>query len=1537
MESTTDISEIMYCLRSWEEEHQNSLYDPVPVLTRIAEIIEVETDNYMKMDPDPFDERHPIRADPDCALGHILKVLFRKENFMNKLVNDYLRDNYYPRMPNSSKDSRKLNIAACRLMLDIMPGLDTAVVFQLPEMEATILRLFTWAEKAVEPLQSYAIGLLASSMEVQDIAANFREQNAKLVPLMLKELHKLQSRAAEERSQGGPLTRPFAHLGPTVDFDTEMRRVPARSRRKRGNDSKENGDKSGSEPQNHISPLQSPPHPVENMDTFCGDRLNGVATDLLKRVDRKRSSDSDDDSSELSHKQLVNNQECGENSVMSPPLTTPARSASTTNTPANTSASEHSNSSWAEMESYVIGNMQMYPPTLSTRQILILRYLTPMGEYQEFLGHVFEHNALELVLKYTNVRETKDSRLAFEALKYLAALLCHKKFSIEFINMRGLQALLEVPRPSVAATGVSICLYYLAYCEDAMERVCQLPHHLISELVRYSLWLLECSHDSGRCHATMFFGLSFQFRVILMEFDAQDGLRKLYNLISTQPILSVEEETTLNEDEENSARQIVRHVCVALKRYLEAHLCIKAESVRRNQLRESGGQMELGQLPAKLKTNPEEVKEQVQLLFENMPFRAHWEPVEELIRLGGITLLLQIIAFAYEWNSSGGRAASGTAEMVRSALDSLAICSVMPRVQVMLGDRVDLPDDTITVGTNIILGAAEGEIVVDAEVQKAALKLIVNCVCAPIHRVGGNIARYSVSGSGKKKTNYRTSEELIAKVWESVRSNNGIMVLLQLMMVKTPITDADSIRALACQALAGLARSETVRQIVGKLPLFTNGQLQLLMRDPILQDKRQEHFIFQKYALELMERVSGKAKPSGTELEISLANMHRASVVAQTRIQYNDKQLYQLIHQHLLSRGLTDSAAILHREANLPGAPLKIGPSSNFPPNPYRVCSTPPGPLRPRLSSFSPGVSVSHHRSQSTPTSAASSSKSSIPPCQNSLVTQPIKLNLASTRKSDKSELGNIVNTSTPNTTRSLQKQISYEQSAVVAANQLLKNNSGTLPEPSITLDSIITEYLTNQHALCKNPMVPCPQFNLFVPHKCPDPKAKNSAPTNFTSRVLRRTLGIGCLENMRLDKRLAHSRFCPVRTFRMGDEDGYFTCCAFCPTEQFVLVGTHHGEVQMYNLHTGVEEITFQVHESYVSHMQFNKEGSLLLTSSQWQRPLSAVWNVKKFFDKKFALPEEDYVEFSKFVQDRIIGTRNHIATIYDVATGKKIQTLTPQISNQYTKNKATFSPTDELVLSDGVLWDVTSGKEIHKFDKLNQNLSGVFHPNGLEVVCNTEVWDLRTFHLLRTVSVLDQCEINFTRDGSIIYTRLLEQETEDDLPYDSSFKTLDAFDYSCIATIDVKKNVYDLACNKSGTQIAIVENQGVLDSVEESFVRVYDVGRRRDDEDEAANVEEEEEEDELDGSDDGSASQSGSDDEQQDGNGGAAGGGGGNGGGGGGAAPAGGAGENNGNDGDNGNENNAEGGASDSDDELILTLSDSPDTDDLDEIWFP
>lgn len=92
------------------------------------------------------------------------------------------------------------------------------------------------------------------------------------------------------------------------------------------------------------------------------------------------------------------------------------------------------------------------------------------------------------------------------------------------------------------------------------------------------------------------------------------------------------------------------------------------------------------------KSSPEEIQQQIEMLFQNMPFRSHWAPIDQFLKLGGITMLLKIIAFAYEWNYSG------RAETVRSALDVLAIACVMPKVQSLLCDRVDLPEETLTVG-----------------------------------------------------------------------------------------------------------------------------------------------------------------------------------------------------------------------------------------------------------------------------------------------------------------------------------------------------------------------------------------------------------------------------------------------------------------------------------------------------------------------------------------------------------------------------------------------------------------------------------------------------------------------------------------------------------------------------------------------------------------------------------------------------------------------------------------------------------------------
>lgn len=1378
MSALDSTAELMQLLENWEVENENNAdltLKHISTLTRIAELVEKEVEAYLKMDPDPFDDRHPSRAYPDCTLGHLLKILFKNDNFMNKLVNNYIMH----------RDNRDLSTVGCRLLLDILPGLETSVVFQdtVSVSDGLVNRLFQWAENAVNPLQSYATGLLAASMEVQDIAANFREQNSHLVPVMLKRLHELSKVESNHKDENFHISeRPFSIVN------------------------KESQDKLPS---------------CINKEKYNSDNLHEK---------RRRSSS-----------------------------LSPARTTSPFSTGCGSVASlnECSNSSWAELEHFMIGSFQMHPLTAEMQQRFILQYLTPMGEYQELLSYVFEHNALSLILHYVNLKENRDVRLAFEALKYLAALLCHKKFAIEFINVGGLQKLLQVYRPSVAATGVSICLYYLAYSEDAMERVCLLSREVLGELVKYALWLLECSHDSSRCHATMFFGLTFAFRVILELFDRHDGLRKLFNVISTLNIFVADSgvQPLLSDDQVFASRQTARHVCVALRRYYETHVIIKAEQLGRSHSRNQGFSPHPPIPPFKAaRYSFETIQENIELILEFMPVRMKWDPVDEFLKLGGVTLLLKLIAMSYEWNTSG------RADTIRSALDVLTICSVTPKTQLDLTESVQVVENQNTVGLSIVLAAAEGEIVADPDVQRSALNVIINCVCGPMSRMSSLPNKPSGSNI-KKKSSLRSGEDLLSKMWNCVRSNNGIMILLNLLTVKTPIIDADSIRTLACKALCGLARCETVKQIISKLPLFTNGQLQVLMREPVLQDKRQEHVKFCKHCLELIERVTGA--PLTTGIESSILKINKAEVVAQTKIVFNEKELLQLIHQHLMNKGFIESATTLQKEAALPSAMLRVSSSSLQPVTTINKVSRPIStsssschqtnsvlpPNSTIIHSSVTSSSVLHDRGQTYGTVPSSPSINSSPNLQIK-IHHPARLQ-CSTPKSTKNS--------------ALQKSQScsgeYQPTPVMKRQSQTKTVSMTSNSSStttITLDSIITEYLRKQHALCKNPVVTCPPFDLFIPHQCPEPQYRNSAPMNIASRLQKTKINppFGGYDGATMNRKFVYSRFRPVRTYRDTEGSSNFTCCSFSKTDQFLFLGTFAGELKVYNIHTGSDEVTYACHESELTHCEPSRDGKLLLTSSAWRRPLSALWNFTDAFEMKHSFEEDYYMEFSKLSQERIVGTKYETAHVYDTLTGQLIVTLRdPDLCNNYTKNRATFDPSDELVLSDGVLWDVRSGKHIHKFDKFNPHINGVFHPNGLEIICNSEIWDLKTFHLLHTVPALDQCQITFNHMGDVIYGAMLEEEAEMDedqlkSPYGSSFRTFDATDYSSIATIDIKKNIFDLATDQSDCFLAIVENQAARDSLAstESICRLYEVGRCREEDDEDAEEEEDDESDDLD-----------------------------------------------------------------------------------------
>ena len=93
--------------------------------------------------------------------------------------------------------------------------------------------------------------------------------------------------------------------------------------------------------------------------------------------------------------------------------------------------------------------------------------------------------------------------------------------------------------------------------------------------------------------------------------------------------------------------------------------------------------------------------------------------------------------------------------------------------------------------------------------------------CLHCLQISGAVAKFQ----SKSKPAFKSSDDILSKMWGCVRASNGIKVLLSLLMVNT-LVDADCIRVPACTALCGhvVMRSHKIRQVIRKLQLFNSGQ-----------------------------------------------------------------------------------------------------------------------------------------------------------------------------------------------------------------------------------------------------------------------------------------------------------------------------------------------------------------------------------------------------------------------------------------------------------------------------------------------------------------------------------------------------------------------------------------------------------------------------------------------------------------------------------------------------------------------------------------
>ncbi|KAL1568059.1 DDB1- and CUL4-associated factor 1-like [Salvia divinorum] len=350
--------------------------------------------------------------------------------------------------------------------------------------------------------------------------------------------------------------------------------------------------------------------------------------------------------------------------------------------------------------------------------------------------------------------------------------------------------------------------------------------------------------------------------------------------------------------------------------------------------------------------------------------------------------------------------------------------------------------------------------------------------------------------------------------------------------------------------------------------------------------------------------------------------------------------------------------------------------------------------------------------------------------------------------------------------------------------------------------------------------------------------------PPNVTSRLSSRECtsrpkAIG----IRKDLQFVYSRFTPWRTCRY-DTRSFLTCIAFLGDSSQIVVGGLNRVLKVIDSNNNVVLDRCASHRSPLTFVQshFCGGNQLILSSSSmdvclWDVPSVSAGPKHSFDGIKAAKVSNSGQMFAAL---RSLDSPRSEILLYDIQTCQLGLTLsntpTNVSSSEHAHSPVHFSPFDSMLLWNGVLWDRRVSTLVHRFDQITDFGGGGFHPARNEVIINSEVWDLRKFRLLRSVPSLDQTRITFNASGDVIYG-IMRTNPEDitstfDTPYEkhplfSAFRTVDAVNYSDIATIPVGHCVIDFATEPIDSFVGLI----TMDDLDEMYTstRLYEIGRSR------------------------------------------------------------------------------------------------------------
>jgi len=1070
----------------------------------------------------------------------------------------------------------------------------------------------------------------------------------------------------------------------------------------------------------------------------------------------------------------------------------------------------------------------------SSREMgFVIRLIGSIGAYEDVIPVVVNDNwrGVEVVLELLQRSSVKaDDALLEDVLRMLCALFAHRSYGTEFVRRKGLRLLLDIPRRNYVCSMLALSVSSLMSVSGVMEEICNASEEDVVALLELILDLTSRPVDSARKNGTLAMGSGVIHPTFLRAFRSSLGMEILLDVIRSALAVheNPEHPVFVGRIHGFASRICALNAAFALRQYFRAELILLSEKLR-------SGKRKVGHNPfAALNINFQSLLSASQVIRRSMKkVDLRWSPVESLVAKDGHRILADLVSAGSQWDSP---------EVSANALEVLEIITVLPQYAAsaresptangssqgsLAASTLPTTNEVEAASTEPLPPASRGSsmirslvlaigsgVIGDGAVVISALR----SVCNLVHPLGWCLPM------GSSDVFRGGDDDGLSWARESIRSCQGISPLIWRLHIQTPTSKADKIRHLACRALLGMSRLPAVLQVLTSHQI-SDELSDLIRRGPALAENRASFDMFREEALELIARTSGRSAASvaNETSDPTMLKIARSAVAMSTIVTYPERELLQLIHDHLLSLNLNAAANALIQEASA------------------RTDLFPLEAPSPRLGDFPAKMDFSVPRK---------------------------RIRLRTRRRN--SNLDIQKDNPIPLSTSSIPSLKTSQADAQVGGNSQTSQGG-----PRVTLAGIVKVCLLSQHSSCPMPIAAPPPFSLLQPHRCPH--LTRPTEESHCSRIIRQRETGGPFADFstkRILRKLSFSRFRPVRTLH-DPMDESATCASFLGSTTFggrllseaVMVGSLSGTVSVIGGRMPAGMVgRWTLSLSRITSLEVASENGLLLSCCApfELNPESngglALWNLSQlpdpFLDTDFLEdraplppafsidPSGEYGCFSHS-KDRILSSRRDRAAIFNVETGQQLGLLSSHSQMQHPPEtrlrltKASWSPYDDVVLHNGSIWDSRRNRRIHCFESLGGiESSGTFHQNGLEVIINTEIWDLRTFRLLRTCPVLHGTEVQFNAVGDVILASPLfssrsaaayrKSGTFRDPLSDTCFRTVDARDYSEISTIDVEKPIMNLTQDGEDRFLAVTEK---VDGVggRESVVRIYEIGRKR------------------------------------------------------------------------------------------------------------